>query len=325
MNTFAMARPQSIGQASELARDRRWTLPVLKAGGMDLLDHMKEGLSEPDLLIDVRKLARQGARMAGDRVEIGAGMTLGEIARDPTIVGQAPVLAQSARSAATPQVRNVASAAGNLLQRPRCWYYRGVEFHCLKKGGGKCYALHGENKYHAIFGGDPCYIVHPSNLAPALVVLDGTVKIEGAGEREVALADLFHLPSEDLRTEHGVRTGEVVTSITFGTAPKSGFYAIKEKQSFDWPLVFACVALEMEGTRIGSARVCAGAVAPVPWRLGNVEKALVGVDVGDEEALKKACAVAGEGAEPMTQNAYKVRLLGVAVRRAVRVAAEGGE
>lgn len=329
MNTFTLVRPQSLAQAAEVLGARTYELPMLKAGGMDVLDHMKEGLLAPDALVDIRRLRRdpdgQGVRRSagdgGGRIEVDATVTLAELAANETVINEAPALASAAGTAATPQVRNVATVAGNLLQRPRCWYYRNQQFHCLKKGGDRCYAAEGENRYHAIFGRGPCYIVHPSNLAPALYVLDGRVHVTG-GEREaIEITDLFHGPGEGVRHEHRLERGEVVTHISFRPEPAGGFYAIKERQSFDWPLVFAAVALRLAQGRIESARVCAGAVAPVPWPLPNVEQSLAGVSVDDDEKLRTACAVAAQGAVPLAQNTHKVELLPVAVRRAVLAAA----
>jgi xanthine dehydrogenase YagS FAD-binding subunit len=328
VNSFTLIRAADFDQASAAVGDRAYALPILKAGGMDVLDHMKEGLLAPDALIDIRRLTHHGGvpgiqRLEGDgRIEIDATCTLAEVAASDIVLAHAPVLAASAGSAGTPQVRNVASVAGNLLQRPRCWYYRNQQFDCLKKGGDRCYAAEGENKHHAIFGRGPCYIVHPSNIAPALYVLEGRVHVTGGGRDEIEIAGLFQGPSEGVRDEHRLEQGEVVTHVSFRPEPSSGFYAIKEKQSFDWPSVFAAVALRLSGGRIESARVCAGAVAPVPWPLPGVERRLVGVRVDDDKALKAACEGAAQGAVPLAQNAYKVELLPVAVRRAVLVAAD---
>ena len=326
MNTFTLIRPGSLADASEALGKGDFALPVLKAGGIDLLDHMKEGLLEPDALIDVRRLGRSGApaiRRAsdGERIEVDGGVTLAQLASDPLVRESAPVLAAASESAATPQVRNAASVAGNLLQRPRCWYYRNEEFDCLKKGGDRCFAAEGENKYHAIFGRGPCYIVHPSNIAPPLCVLDGRVHLIGGDRESLPIEDLFHSPSRGVHTEHTLEPAEVITHLSFKPAPVSGFYAVKERQSFDWPMVFAAVALEMSGSRIDAARVCAGAVAPTPWPMSAVAAALQGVDVDDDSALRAACEAAKRGANPLEHNGYKVDLLAVAVRRAVRVAA----
>jgi xanthine dehydrogenase YagS FAD-binding subunit len=328
MNTFALVRPRDFEQASEALQDRRYSLPMIKAGGMDVLDHMKEGLLAPDALVDVRRIRRDpgaaGIRSAGDdsgRIEVDATVTLAELAASDLVRKSAPALAEAADSAATPQVRNVATIAGNLLQRPRCWYYRNEQFECLKKGGDRCYAANGENKHHAIFGRGPCYIVHPSNIAPPLHLLEGRVHVVGGGRDAIEIADLFHGPGEGVRSEHRLGPGEVVTHISFRPEPTSGFYAIKEKQSFDWPLVFVAVSLRLSQGRIDSARVCAGAVAPTPWPLPEVERNLVGVPVDDDTALRAACATAAQGATPLAQNEYKVELLPVAVRRAVLNAA----
>src|SRR5690606_18723114 len=156
---------------------------------------------------------------------------------------------------------------------------------------------------------------------PALIVLDGRVEVAGADRDSIPVAELFHMPEQGVRSEHNLRKGEVITGITCSTAPTSGFYAIKEKQSFDWPLVFAVASLMMNGPTIAEARLCAGAVAPIPWRLENVEQALRGVSPADEQALRRACAPSVEGANPMSQNAYKTQLLPVAVRRAIQRAA----
>ncbi len=326
MNRFALARPKSYTEAKAALLDSRYSLPVLKAGGMDILDHLKEGLIEPDLLVDIKRLSApdgKGERISteGNSITIAASSTLSEITDSSLINQNAPVLAQSVADAATPQIRNVATAVGNILQRPRCWYYRNKQFECLKKGGMICFAREGENKYHAIFGDGPCHIVHPSNLAPALQVCNARMHVIGGKRNTIDLDNLFHLPDQDAHSEYALKPGEIITHITCDHAPHSGFYAIKEKQSFDWPLVMAAVSLEIKESTITNARVCAGAVAPIPWSLPGVEKALRGVNLDDEAKLKNACARAVDGAQPMSQNKYKLQLLPVAIRRAVLRAA----
>lgn len=325
MNRFAFAQPKSFAEAAGLLAEKKYSLPVLKGGGIDLIDRLKEGLTEPDVVVNVRWLHTEGATApiteSGGKLRLEATTTLAEIAASPIVRKSAPVLAQAVEWAASPQVRNVATAAGNLLQRPRCWYYRHEQIGCLKKGGDRCYAVAGENKYHAIFGDGLCHIVHPSNLAPALTICGGVVHVIGSDRSEITLADLFHMPDKGVQSEHTLRPGEVITHITCDAAPSSGFYAIKEKQSFDWPLAAASVSLVLDGAKIRSARVCAGAVAPVPWVLPEVEAALKGVALDDDAALRKACAAAVDRAKPMTGNGYKVKLLPVAVRRAVLAAA----
>lgn len=329
MNPFAIAKPRSFEKAGELVRDEGYKLPVLKAGGIDLLDLLKEGLLEPDVLVDVKRLGRERGQPTiahhSPLLRIEAGATLAEIASSPLLRQMAPVLAQAVEDAASPQVRSVATAAGNLLQRPRCWYFRNAKFNCNKKGGATCYAMEGENRYHAIFHKGPCVIVHPSNLAPALHVLDGVLSVIGGDRGELTIPDLYHMPADGILSEHNLKTGEVITHISCTPNPASGYYAIKEKTSFDWPVVTAAVSLSLEGSRIASARVCAGAVAPIPWALPQVEQALVGVSVDDDAALRAACALSVAQAEPLEHNAYKTKLLPVAVRRAVLRAAGRGE
>ncbi len=327
MNRFAIVHADSFDRASHLLREGRFSLPVVKAGGMDLIDHLKEGLIEPDALIDVLRVEegrkapieeQQGA--SGGRLRFSALTTLAELASSDLIRERFPALAESADSAATPQVRNVATSAGNLLQRPRCWYYRSREFHCLKKGGDRCYAIRGLNRYHAIFGEGPCHIVHPSNIAVPLMIADGVVHVTGAGRETIPIAELFHMPDVGVRSEHTLRPGEVITAISCSIAPTSAFCAIKEKQSFDWPLVMCAVSVDLDGGRIAQARICAGAVAPVPHPLPEVERALRGIRVDDHAGVERACELAGAEARPMRENTYKVHLLKVCVRRTVQKA-----
>lgn len=333
MQPFALATPVSYADAAAVLADKRFALPVLKAGGMDVLDHLKEGLFAPDLLVDVRRprataadapVAMVTPRAPGGsaaesqpRLRIAAWATLSDIAGSSDARRHAPAVAQAVESAATPHVRNVATAAGNLLQRPRCWYYRNQVFNCLKKGGDRCYAVAGENKFHAVFGPGPCHIVHPSNLAVPLLLADAVLHLTGSPRAELRMADLYHTPDGGVRDEHNLAPNEVITAISLNPIPSSGFYAVKEKASFDWPLVMAAVSVSLDGDRIIAARVCAGAVAPVPWPLPRVAEALVGVLVTDTDAIARVSAVAAEGATPMSGNAYKLKLLPVAVRRAL--------
>lgn len=318
MKSFTFIEAGSFAEAAAASVDKKYSLPVLKAGGLDVLDHLKEGLWSPDVLVNVKRARSEdgpSVKVGDGVIRIEANATLAEIAAATASVSQG--LSKACESAATPQLRNMASAAGNLLQRPRCWYYRNEQFACLKKGGKMCYAVDGENAYHAIFGPGPCHIVHPSNLAPALMVLDGEVHLVGGKRATVKVADLYHMPDRGILTEHNLEVGEVITHITCKVGEKTGFYVVKAKQSFDWPLVFACVNLKVEGGKIAKARVVAGAVAPVPWGLPAVEEALAGCGVDDEASVTKACMLAGAKATPMRDNAYKVQLLNVCVKRAV--------
>lgn len=318
MNSFALVQARSVAEAS--AEARRSKSSALKASGLDLLDLMKEGIASPDRLVNLRTV-RDADLRAITTGRIGALASLAEIAESADIRRSAPAIARCCGSAATPQLRNMATAGGNLLQRPRCWYFRNEQFVCLKRGGSMCYAVEGENQYHAIFGDGPCYIVHPSNLAVGLMVCEGVVHLAGGSRDSLPIRELYHMPDRGIRDEANLEQGEVITHISYQPAQASGFYAVKAKQSFDWPLVMAAAALELDGRTIRRARICAGAVAPVPWPLDGVSAALEGVSLDDDDALRAACARSIEGARPMSGNAYKLKLLPVAVHRAILDAA----
>jgi xanthine dehydrogenase YagS FAD-binding subunit len=234
-----------------------------------------------------------------------------------------PALADAAAEVGTPQIRNAGTVGGNLNQRPRCWYFRNEEFHCLKKGGSRCFAVDGENQYHAIFGDGPCHIVHPSSLAVPAIALDAKFRIVGpAGEREVAAAEYYQMPDRNLFGETVLAPNELLTHVTLpapGTA-RNATYEVRFKQSHDWPLAFASVVLAMNGQTVRSARVVMGAVAPVPWRSEAAERALAGKRVSDQVAIQAADAALA-AAKPMSGNAYKVQIARTAVKRAIMKAA----
>jgi len=292
---------------------------TLKAGGIDLLDLMKENIEKPDTLLSIDGVeALRFIREEGGVVQIGATTTLADLARNDVIREKFAALYQAAATTATPQVRQRATIAGNLCQRPRCWYYRNVEFNCLKKGGSVCYAVDGENEHHAVFGGGPCHIIHPSNIAPALVALNATIIAQQAegDEQQMPAADFFALPRDSMYAEHKLKEGQIITQITLPQAPsQSATVEFREKQSFDWPIASASVA------RINNQwRVCLGAVAPIPW-LSQPAMEVLGNREMTAELAARAGDAAAQGAEPMSHNGYKVKLIKVAVRRALLAAA----
>jgi xanthine dehydrogenase YagS FAD-binding subunit len=296
---------------------------ALKAGGIDLLDLMKEGVETPAIVLSIGGIEDlRYIREEDDGVHIGCLATLADIARNELLKTKYAVLHQAAADAATPQIRERATVGGNICQRPRCWYYRNPEFHCLKKGGPTCFAVEGENRYHAIFGGGPSYIVHPSNVAPALVALDGVVVVRSArseqpgSSRRIPAGDFFVLPEQKLMAENVLEPGEVVTEVILPAAPRqSATIELREKQSFDWPITMACAARMKDGWR-----VCLGAVAPIPWLSKPAMEKL-----GDSDITPELAAAAGEAAaadaDPMTDNEYKVQLVKVAAKRALLTAA----
>lgn len=292
---------------------------ALKAGGVDLLDLMKERVTQPDVVLSIGGIGDlRYIREADDGVHIGCLTTLADIARSDLLRTKYAVLHAAAAEAATPQIRERATLGGNICQRPQCWYFRKKEFTCLKKGGSVCFAEEGENRYHSIFGGGPSYIVHPSNAAPALVALDAVLVVRsGQGEpQRIKASEFFVLPEKSLQKENVLEPGQVITEVILPKAPAaSATIELREKQSFDWPLVMACVA------RIGKTwRVCLGAVAPIPWLSEPAMSVLGDRDVTPELAVAAGDA-AVKGAAPMAENEYKVQLAKVAVKRALLAAA----
>ncbi|HVY61358.1 MAG TPA: FAD binding domain-containing protein, partial [Planctomycetota bacterium] len=239
-----------------------------------------------------------------------------------------PALAGAAGHAATPNIRNVATLAGNLLQRPRCWYFRSDEFHCRKKGGHQCFAQDGENRYHAIFGNETCAIVHPSSLATPLVAYGARLELTATGgkKREIALEDFLAPPEKDVTRENGLEAGEIVTAVLLPAAVglRSAYVKQAEKESFDWPLADVAVVLELKEGRCAKASIVLGAAAPVPWRAKAAEAALLGKAI-DETTAAAAAKAALEGARPLAQNGYKLPIFEAIVRRAILEAAASGK
>jgi xanthine dehydrogenase YagS FAD-binding subunit len=319
MNRFELARATSSAEARELFAGKAGS--VYKAGGIDLLDHLKERLVEPPRVIDLKRIPGLEAISveADGTLRIGALATLAKVAAHESVRQTHPALARACGEAASPQIRNVATIGGNVLQRPRCWYYRLESYQCVKKGGDICYAVAGENRYHVLFGGGPAYPPHPSNAAVPLVAYGATFVIEGAtGVRAVPAEQFFVLPAKDPLRENVLQPGEILTEIRVPAATgwRSGYYEIRERADFDWPLVSAAIALRADAGVVRDARVVLGQVAPIPWRSAPAEKALVGkhLDAAAAEAAGKAAVT---GAVPMSSNGYKVDLITTLVRRIV--------
>ena len=324
MKAFEYVNPTNLEEVPDLLSRKRDRKAVIIAGGVDLLGEMKDNLIAPDRLVNLKAVPDlKYIRHGKDGLKIGATTTLTEIVSDGKIRASYPALVQAAESVGSLQIRNVGTIGGNLCQRPRCWYFRDEAFPCLKKGGYKCYAVEGNNKYHAILGGGPSYIVHPSDLAPALIALEGRVEIRGPdGAREVALEDFYVLPEENIRQETVLRPNEVVTEVAVPTptpGTKSVYLKFNEKGSMDFALSAVAAAVRVEGGLCRSARVVLGGVAPKPWRATAAEEVLLGKRV-TEALLDKAAAATLADAEPLKDNAYKVPLSRTLIRRAVMAA-----
>ena len=215
MDKFSYVNATSLKQVTSLLSDSGWGEVMLIAGGTDLLSELKEYIETPKKLVNLKTLPGMDSISAdASGLKIGALTTVADIAMHPTIRQHYTVLAQAAGSVATPQIRNVGTLGGNLCQRPRCWYYRDETVNCIKKGGDICYAVDGLSKYHAIFGGDPVYIVHPSDIAPALIALNASIKIVGPeGEKTLKVEEFFTLPTANPFRENVLEPNEIVVEV----------------------------------------------------------------------------------------------------------------
>jgi len=326
MRPFEYLSPANTRQASSLLA-ATWGQTEILAGGTDLLALMKEDVVTPRRVInikEIKELHRVSANAQGLR--IGALTTLGELAEDAGIRENYPALAEAVHEAASPQIRNMATLGGNLCQRPRCWYFRNGLGLLPKDEAGKDLVTDGDNRYHAILGNSgAAKFVSPSTIAPVLVAYGAKIHLEGPkGKRELPLEKFFVTPKAEGEREHDLRPNEVVTEII--VPPVSGWkvahYEVRQKAAFDWPLAVAAVALKTDGSTVQASRVVLGYVAPTPWPSLDAEAALKGQSP-NEETAQKAGAAAVRNAKPLSQNAYKVKLAQVAVKRAILKAAGG--
>jgi xanthine dehydrogenase YagS FAD-binding subunit len=292
-----------------------------KGAGTDLLDRLKERTAAPERVVDLRRLGvHDRIDRSSSAVTIGALVTLTAIADG--LKAELPALAEACEGAATPQIRNAATLAGNLCQRPRCWYFRSADFHCLKKGGGECYAQNGENEFHAVFGNRTCAIVHPSAAGVALLAYGGTLKtIAPSGGRSIPIEAFFVPPEKEIGAENVLGPSELITEVIVPKAPvRSAYVKIKHKQTFDWPLADAAVAFQDAGGAARDVRIVLGSAAPVPFRATKAEILVTGKRV-DASLARRAAEAALEGATPLAKNGYKVQMLRAVVRRTLLKAA----
>jgi xanthine dehydrogenase YagS FAD-binding subunit len=296
------------------------------AGGQDLLARLKDYVSSADRLVNVKTALDTAVTPTPDGgLKIGAAMKIVDLMENPQVQRLYPAVMAAAGDIGTPQIRNQGTVGGNINQRPRCWYFRNEEFNCYKKGGNRCFSPAGENQFHAIFGNNgPSHIVHPSSLAVPFVAYGAKFRLATAsGEREVAAAEYFTMPTlRSVLKENVLGDDELLTHVML-PAPgnvKSGHYEVRYKASHDWPLAFSTVVLAMNGNTIQSARVVLGAVAPVPWRSEDAERALAGKPLNEQTATEAADA-AVRAAQPMSRNGYKVQIARTAVKRAILQAA----
>jgi xanthine dehydrogenase YagS FAD-binding subunit len=320
MQQVAYHRAASEGAALALAAAHPDAAFI--AGGTDLLQLFKQGPAAPAQLIDISRLPLDRIEPRSDAVHIGALARLADVACHPEIRRSHPALAQAIEASASPQVRNLATVGGNLLQRTRCGYFRSADLPCNKREPGSgCAARDGENRLHAIFGASVhCAATHASDLAVALLALDARVHLR---HRETArvlpIAELFRLPGDTPQRDSTLAPGELIVAVEVPAAHRAGYFKVRDRASFEFAVVSVAVALEVEDDVIRSARLAAGGVGTVPWRLLASERALAGARA-EPAAFEAAAAHAADGAEPLSQNGFKIELLRRTVKRALELA-----
>jgi xanthine dehydrogenase YagS FAD-binding subunit len=327
MKNFTYFRPVSVDQAVALL-EPRWGNTELLAGGTDLHARQKEYVAQPSRVVSLSGIKGFAGIETDNQnpprwIKIGAGTKVADIAAHEGLRTRFAGLVQAAGEVGGPQIRNMGTIGGSLCQRNRCWYFRDEYVNCLLKGGNRCFALDGENRYHAVFTqGHRCVIVHPSTIAPVLIALSATAEVVGpGGRRTVELARFYQAPTDATQREHTLAPNEVLVSVTIpvrGLASAS--YEVRHKQSYDWPLVHAAVSFATNNGKASGAKVVLGHVAPTPHVAEAAARALENRAINQETATAAGRAAA-EGARPLSQNAYKVRLIEVAVKRALLIAA----
>lgn len=324
MKAFEYAAPGDLDDAIALLSDKPGDTAVM-AGGTDLVTSMKQGLVAPNRVVSLKNVkAVKGIQEAGSDLRIGAATTLGELLAYPLVGDLFPAITTAVQGIGSPQLLSVGTVGGDLLQAPRCWYYRnGMGLLADDAGAanfdGDSLAVEGDNRYHAIFNNKDAQFVNASSLAPALIALGAKAIVRGPkkAEREVAIADLFRVPSSSGEREHVLSGDEVLSHISVpASGAKNGTYEVRTRQGLDWPIVTASVVLG------SNAKVVLGHVAPTPHVSDAAAKALGG-NV-DEAKAKAAGDAAAQGATPLSHNEYKVTLVKVAVKRAALAAAANG-
>ena len=312
MRRLTNINPASLVESIErLAADDGRAAVV--GGGTDLLGMIKDDLASAEVLVNLKGLRERGSldlvETEAGGIRVGGLVTLTQLSTHPVVAAQYRVLAEAAGSVATPQIRNVGTVAGNICQRPWCWYFR-QKFPCHKHGGNRCFSRVGENEFNAIFGGGPSYIVHPSDTAPALMALGASFRIVGpAGERVVPVSDFFTLPRVDVSRENILDAHEVLADIYVPEASglRSTYAKVLDREAWTHAVISVALALEMDGDVVRRAGIVLGGVAPIPWQLEAVEELVAGQRITESLAAEGG-RLAVDGARPLSKNGYKVTL-----------------
>lgn len=316
--SFELLQPATVEQAMEWAA-RHGDDAALLAGGCDLLDKLKTQWFTPRYVINLKTIpGLKQITQADASLTLGALATLGDIERHAQLRQLAPALVKAASVVATPQIRNMGTLGGNLLQDSRCPYYRGP-WECYRAGGIVCDAVRGINAEHAIFGGDRCYTVTPSDLAPVMVALDATARVKSPrGDYQASFANFFMSPKDDIRNMHRLAKDEVLTEVEIPLPAnrRSTFIKYAMRNSWDFALANVAVSFTQEGATVRDARVVFGAVAPTPWRSRAAEAVIEGKQLSDS-LIEEAALAAVEGAEPLAHNEFKIGFVKKLVRSAL--------
>lgn len=323
MQAFEYANPKTVQEALALL-GTSWGDADVLAGGTDLLSLMKDYVHTPKRVVNIKGIKELGGiRKTAGGLRIGALVTVEELLSSPLVRAEYPSLTAAARGITSPQIRNVGTVGGDLCQRPRCWYFRTGNGLLARDKSGQSMVANGENRYHAIFPKDPAYFVSASSFGPPLAALGAKVKVaSSSGEREVPVEEFFVAPQDDDSREIALKPNELLTEIVIPPAAgkRNATYEIRQREALDWPLATASVALTMKGASVGAARIVLGHAGPTPVRAEAAERAIAGKAITPETA-EAAGQAATEGAQPLSQNAYKLTLVRTAVKRALLEAA----
>ena len=313
MKPFDYVTPQTAERAISLAgKDSHFF-----AGGIDLLGEMKEYISQPRRLVNVKQLPETHEITPGKEVwTIGANVTVADIENHDELRMVFPGLHQAAAEVGSLQIRNVATVGGNLAQHSRCWYYRHRDIRCLKKGGSTCYAREGENKFHSLFTGNPCISPVVSNLSVALAALDAKVIVRrGKEEVPMTIAELYAKAWDNPEAHHSLGPADLILRVQIpNSGRKNAYLQISEKASFDWALVSCAAAANVDGRKLSNLRIVLGAVAPIPYQVPAAHEFLEGKELDDGGAAHAAELIL-KNAEPLAQNGYKVPICQALIRR----------
>jgi xanthine dehydrogenase YagS FAD-binding subunit len=320
MHPFTYLRAREAQDALALAEEDRGTEFI--AGGTDMLQLLKDNVRRPDRLVDIGAVqGLAGIEVSAAGARLGALAKMSEVADHPAVRDAYPVIAQALLASASPQIRNMATIGGNLLQRTRCPYFRDTATPCEKRDPGTgCSAIDGENRMHAILGGsDRCVATHASDLAVALVALDAVVVTQNArGVRRIPLDEFYRLPGDTPAQENVLERSELIVAVEVPAVParRSLYRKVRDRASFEFAVVSAAVALDIDGGVIRQARIALGGVGTKPWRAREAERSLTGARP-QRSAFAAAASQAVDGARPLAHNAFKIKLAQVAVVRAL--------